>query len=56
MFSTDNYIPSNETKYSRKEQIKLFKGCLPQVLLRPFLNILSQMLLHEQNNLKHDPQ
>ena len=27
------------------EQVKFFKGCLPQVLLGPFLNALSQLYL-----------
>ena len=29
--------------YSRMDQVKIFKGRLPQVLLGPFLNILTQM-------------
>ena len=33
----------NETKYSRTDQVKFFKDCLPQILLDPFLNTLSQM-------------
>ena len=42
--------PSNGTKYSRMEQVnfvedKCFKGCLPQILLDPFLNTLTQMKL-----------
>ena len=38
-----------ETKYSRMNQVfkngpfKLFKGCLPQILLSPFLNTLSHL-------------
>ena len=36
-------------KYSRMDQEKCFKGCLPQVLLGPFLNILS----HVQYCVKH---
>ena len=31
------------TKYSRMDQVKFFKGCLPQILLGPFLNIFSHM-------------
>ena len=27
------------------DQVKLFKGCLPQILIGPFLNTLSQMIL-----------
>ena len=32
-------VPSTliETKYSRMDQVKLFKGCLPQILLGPLL-------------------
>ena len=30
-------------KYSRMDQVKSFKGCLPQILLGPFLNTLSHM-------------
>ena len=33
----------NESKYSRLDQVNFFKGCLPQILLSPFLNTLSQM-------------
>ena len=29
------------TKYYRKDQFKFFKGCLPQILLGPFLNTLT---------------
>ena len=32
-----------ETKYSRMEQVKISKGCRPQILLDPFLNTLSHM-------------
>ena len=28
---------------SRPYHLKFFKGCLPQILLRPFLNILSHV-------------
>ena len=31
------------TKYSRMDQVKFFKGCLPQILLGPFLNALSHV-------------
>ena len=27
------------------DQVKFFKGCLPQILLSPFLNTLTQMSL-----------
>ena len=30
-----------ETKHSRMDQRKVFKGCLPQIFLGPFLNTLS---------------
>ena len=33
--------PLLETKYSRMDQVKFFKGCLPQILLGPFLKALS---------------
>ena len=32
------------TKYSKMDQVKFFKGCLPQILLVPFLDTLSQFL------------
>ena len=33
----------SETKCSRMNQVKIFKGCLPHMLLGPDLNTLSQM-------------
>ena len=33
------------TKYSIMDQVTFFKGCLPQILLGPFLNTLSHLLL-----------
>ena len=30
-------------KYSRMDQVKFFKGCLPQILLGPILNTLPQI-------------
>ena len=43
-----NYLFNNyilyETEYSRIDQVNFFKGCLPQILLGPFLNTLSHML------------
>ena len=30
-------------KYSRMDQVKFKKGCLPQVLLGPFLNTLTHL-------------
>ena len=38
-------ISTYGTKYSRMDQVKFFKGCLPQILLGPFLNILSHIKL-----------
>ena len=39
----------NGAKYSRKDQVKLFKGCLPQISLGPlFLNTLSQIIFHRK--------
>ena len=35
---------TNRTKYSRMDQVKFFKSCLPQILLGPFLNTLSQIV------------
>ena len=29
--------------YSRMDQVKLFKGCLPQILIGPFLNTLTHI-------------
>ena len=37
-------------KYSRMDQIKSFKGSLPQILLDPFLNTLSYTLSHNVAN------
>ena len=34
----------SRTKYSRIDQVKFFKGCLPQILLGSLLNTLSQIL------------
>ena len=31
--------------YSRMDQVKAFKGCLPQILLGPLLNTLSLTLV-----------
>ena len=33
----------NGSRYSRMDQVKIFKGCLPQILLGPFLNTLTQI-------------
>ena len=43
----------NEAKYSRKDQVKFFKGCLPQILLGPFLNTLHQICLMISTGSKH---
>ena len=32
----------NETEYSRMSQVRFFKGCLPRILLSPFLTTSSQ--------------
>ena len=34
----------NESRYSRMDQVKFFKGSLPQILLGQFLNTLTQMV------------
>ena len=53
----------NETKYSRMDKVKadhslkrpytfkVFKGCLPQILLGPFLNTLSQITFYSLSKL-----
>ena len=33
------------TKYSRMDQVKIFKGYLPQILFSPFLNTLSHTIV-----------
>ena len=35
------------TKYSKMNQVKSFKGCLPQIPLGPFLNTLTHMFLQK---------
>ena len=37
------YLEPYGTKYSRMDQLKFFKGCVPQISLSPFLNTLSHM-------------
>ena len=32
------------SRYSRMDQVKFFKGCLPQILLAPFFNILFYLI------------
>ena len=39
-------------KYSRMDQVKCFKGCLPQISLSPFLNIFSHLHFHLDDNRK----
>ena len=39
------YTGAFGTNYSRIDQGKFFKGCLPQISLGPFLNILSHLEL-----------
>ena len=34
------------TKYSRMDQVKFFKGCLPQILLCQFLNTWTYLCFH----------
>ena len=38
------------SRYSRRDLVKSFKGCLPQILLYPFLNTLSQLFLSGTEN------
>ena len=44
MRNHDAVIPFG-TKYSRMEQVKFFKDCLPHILLGPFLNTLSHLIV-----------
>ena len=37
-------LVSNGTKYSRMNQVKFFKGCLPQILLDLFLNTWTPLM------------
>ena len=51
----NNQLVSNKhplfgTKYSRMDQVKFFKSCLPQILLGSFLNTLSYLFKHENIN------
>ena len=43
-------ILSNMTCLNRPYQLKFFKGCLPQMLLGPLLNIFSQLNPYEKYN------
>ena len=38
-------IGMSGSRYSSVDQVKFFKGCLPQILLGPFLNNLTHLLL-----------
>ena len=40
------YSTINGSRYSRMDQVKIFKGYLPQILHGPFLNTFTQILLH----------
>ena len=51
IISSQRYL-KNEAKYSRFDQVKfvedsleVVKGCLPQILLDPFLNTLPQVIM-----------
>ena len=48
-YSLKNLSPSFGTKSSRMDQVKVFKGCLPQISLGPFLNTLSPLLVLYKN-------
>ena len=37
------FLPKYGIKYSRMDQVKFFKDCLPQILLGPFLNTSSHI-------------
>ena len=45
---------TNVSKYSRMDQVKFFKRCLPQILLGPFLNILTHIPLLVMNSIITD--
>ena len=36
------------------DQVKIFEGCLPQILLGPFLNFLSLSYKYNEKNDKND--
>ena len=40
----------NGSRYSRMDQVKFFKGCLPQILLGPFLNTSTQIKIVLNND------
>ena len=40
------------TKGSRTDQVRLFKGCLLQILLGPFLNTLIHIITREKMKLQ----
>ena len=40
------------TKYSRMDQVKFFKDCLPHISLGPFLNALSHLSLGSLTDVK----
>ena len=41
-----NLIILRQTKnQKKKKKINIFKGCLPQILLRPFLNTLTHLIV-----------
>ena len=43
LFKPSNLSPTYGSRYSKIDQVKIFKGCLPQILLRAFLNTLADM-------------
>ena len=43
LFTTSSWLTTFGIKCSRMDQLKSFKGCLPQILLGPFLNTLSYL-------------
>ena len=45
VYDGTRYLVLFGTKYSRMDQVKFLKGCLPQVLLGPFLDTLSHLVL-----------
>ena len=43
------------TKYSKMDQVKFFKRCLPQILLGPFSNTLTRLYWFEKLSSSNGP-
>ena len=46
LFSAETKTYKDDSKYSRMDQVKFFKGDLPPILLGPFLIILTQIIFY----------